>query len=87
MHFNFGIPGTRTLKLSNHFLSIFLTILSKPVFFFFLSQGEKVRDLKAQKAEETLITAEVNKLLDLKHQLSLAEGKGPEPAPQKGKKK
>lgn len=34
-----------------------------------------------------MITAEVAKLLDLKKQLALAEGKNPEPAPQKGKKK
>ncbi|XP_020492406.1 methionine--tRNA ligase, cytoplasmic isoform X1 [Labrus bergylta] len=50
-------------------------------------QGEKVRALKAQKAEKAAITAEVAKLLDLKKQLALAEGKSPEPAPQKGKKK
>ncbi|XP_072237935.1 methionine--tRNA ligase, cytoplasmic [Leuresthes tenuis] len=50
-------------------------------------QGEKVRALKAQKAEKDVITAEVSKLLDLKKQLALAEGKSPEPAPQKGKKK
>ncbi|XP_010730412.2 methionine--tRNA ligase, cytoplasmic isoform X1 [Larimichthys crocea] len=50
-------------------------------------QGEKVRALKAQKAEKAVITAEVAKLLDLKKQLALAEGKSPEPAPQKGKKK
>uniref|UniRef100_A0A8C5I1E9 Methionine--tRNA ligase, cytoplasmic n=2 Tax=Gouania willdenowi TaxID=441366 RepID=A0A8C5I1E9_GOUWI len=50
-------------------------------------QGEKVRALKAQKAEKTVITAEVAKLLDLKKQLLIAEGKKPEPAPQKGKKK
>ncbi|XP_013859609.1 methionine--tRNA ligase, cytoplasmic isoform X2 [Austrofundulus limnaeus] len=48
-------------------------------------QGEKVRALKAQKAEKDVITAEVSKLLDLKKQLALAEGKNPEP--QKGKKK
>lgn len=53
----------------------------------FLSQGEKVRNLKAQKAEKALITAEVDLLLDLKKQLVLAEGKTPEPAPQKSKKK
>lgn len=46
-----------------------------------------MRTLKGQKAEKTVITAEVNKLLDLKKQLALAEGKNPEPAPQKGKKK
>lgn len=60
--------------------------LLKPVIFN-LSQGEKVRALKAQKAEKAVITAEVAKLLDLKKQLALAEGKSPEPAPQKGKKK
>lgn len=46
-----------------------------------------MRALKAQKAEKAVITAEVAKLLDLKKQLALAEGKSPEPAPQKGKKK
>uniref|UniRef100_A0A672FFK5 Methionine--tRNA ligase, cytoplasmic n=1 Tax=Salarias fasciatus TaxID=181472 RepID=A0A672FFK5_SALFA len=50
-------------------------------------QGDKVRALKAQKADKAVITAEVAKLLDLKKQLALAEGKSPEPAPQKGKKK
>lgn len=46
-----------------------------------------MRALKAQKAEKAVITAEVAVLLDLKKQLTLAEGKSPEPAPQKGKKK
>ncbi|KAM4613422.1 methionine--tRNA ligase, cytoplasmic [Polymixia lowei] len=50
-------------------------------------QGDKVRALKAQKAEKAAIAAEVAMLLDLKKQLVLAEGKSPEPAPQKGKKK
>ncbi|XP_018534426.1 LOW QUALITY PROTEIN: methionine--tRNA ligase, cytoplasmic [Lates calcarifer] len=50
-------------------------------------QGDKVRALKAQKAEKAVITAEVAKLLDLKKQLAAAEGKSPEPAPQKSKKK
>uniref|UniRef100_A0A667X9B0 Methionine--tRNA ligase, cytoplasmic n=1 Tax=Myripristis murdjan TaxID=586833 RepID=A0A667X9B0_9TELE len=50
-------------------------------------QGDKVRTLKAQKAEKAVITAEVAMLLDLKKQLALAEGKSPEPTPQKGKKK
>ncbi|KAM9758925.1 methionine--tRNA ligase, cytoplasmic isoform 2-T2 [Menidia menidia] len=50
-------------------------------------QGDKVRALKAQKAEKDVITTEVSKLLELKKQLALAEGKSPEPAPQKGKKK
>lgn len=56
-------------------------------FFFFplSSQGDKVRALKTQKAEKDVIAAEVSKLLDLKKQLALAEGKNPEP--QKGKKK
>uniref|UniRef100_A0A7N8Y376 Methionine--tRNA ligase, cytoplasmic n=1 Tax=Mastacembelus armatus TaxID=205130 RepID=A0A7N8Y376_9TELE len=49
--------------------------------------GDKVRELKAQKAEKAVITAEVAKLLDLKKQLALAEGKSSEPVPQKGKKK
>uniref|UniRef100_A0A8C5BEK6 Methionine--tRNA ligase, cytoplasmic n=1 Tax=Gadus morhua TaxID=8049 RepID=A0A8C5BEK6_GADMO len=50
--------------------------------------GDKVRVLKGQKAEKAAITLEVNKLLDLKKQLALAEGKSAEPtAPQKGKKK
>uniref|UniRef100_A0A8C7HPR8 Methionine--tRNA ligase, cytoplasmic n=1 Tax=Oncorhynchus kisutch TaxID=8019 RepID=A0A8C7HPR8_ONCKI len=44
-----------------------------------LYQGEKVRTLKGQKAEKTVIGAEVTKLLELKKQLSLAEGKDPEP--------
>lgn len=43
--------------------------------------------LKAQKAEKAAITAEVSKLLELKKQLALAEGRDPEPAPAKGKKK
>uniref|UniRef100_A0A8D3CW17 Methionine--tRNA ligase, cytoplasmic n=1 Tax=Scophthalmus maximus TaxID=52904 RepID=A0A8D3CW17_SCOMX len=50
-------------------------------------QGEKVRALKAQKAEKAVVTAEVAKLLDLKKQLAAAEGKNTEPAPQKNKKK
>ncbi|XP_026121704.1 methionine--tRNA ligase, cytoplasmic isoform X1 [Carassius auratus] len=50
-------------------------------------QGNKVRVLKAQKAEKSVIEKEVVTLLDLKKQLSLAEGKNPEPAAQKGKKK
>lgn len=53
----------------------------------FSPQGAKVRALKAQKAEKDVVAAEVSKLLDLKKQLALAEGKNSEPAPQKGKKK
>uniref|UniRef100_A0A3Q3WC68 Methionine--tRNA ligase, cytoplasmic n=1 Tax=Mola mola TaxID=94237 RepID=A0A3Q3WC68_MOLML len=49
-------------------------------------QGEKVRTLKAQKAEKAVIAVEVVQLLELKELLALAEGKSPEPAPQKGKK-
>ncbi|XP_028854259.1 methionine--tRNA ligase, cytoplasmic isoform X2 [Denticeps clupeoides] len=50
-------------------------------------QGEKVRTLKAQKAEKPVVIAEVSKLLELKKQLALAEGRDPEPATQKGKRK
>uniref|UniRef100_A0A8C6PH11 Methionine--tRNA ligase, cytoplasmic n=1 Tax=Nothobranchius furzeri TaxID=105023 RepID=A0A8C6PH11_NOTFU len=50
-------------------------------------QGEKVRALKAQKAEKDVIAAEVSKLLELKKHLALAEGKNAAPAPQTGKKK
>ncbi|XP_024125643.1 methionine--tRNA ligase, cytoplasmic [Oryzias melastigma] len=50
-------------------------------------QGDKVRALKAQKAEKDVITAEVSKLLELKTQLAVAEGKNPEPTSKKGKKK
>ncbi|XP_067314814.1 methionine--tRNA ligase, cytoplasmic isoform X2 [Pseudorasbora parva] len=50
-------------------------------------QGDKVRALKAQKAEKSVIGEEVTKLVELKKQLSLAEGKNPEPAAPKGKKK
>ncbi|KAI4871650.1 hypothetical protein NFI96_019898 [Prochilodus magdalenae] len=50
-------------------------------------QGDKVRALKSQKAAKDVITAEVTKLLELKKELALAEGKNPEPSPQKGKKK
>lgn len=49
-------------------------------------QGDKVRALKTQKADKAVINAEVAKLLDLKKQLAAAEGKSPEPAPQKKKK-
>ncbi|XP_061335973.1 methionine--tRNA ligase, cytoplasmic isoform X1 [Pezoporus flaviventris] len=50
-------------------------------------QGNHVRQLKASKAEKAQIEVEVAKLLELKKQLALAEGKSPEvPAP-KGKQK
>ncbi|XP_032500315.1 methionine--tRNA ligase, cytoplasmic isoform X3 [Phocoena sinus] len=48
-------------------------------------QGNTVRELKAQKADKNQVAAEVAKLLDLKKQLALAEGK-PLETP-KGKKK
>ncbi|XP_070645498.1 methionine--tRNA ligase, cytoplasmic isoform X1 [Bos indicus] len=48
-------------------------------------QGNIVRELKAQKADKNQIAAEVAKLLDLKKQLALAEGKPLETS--KGKKK
>lgn len=50
-------------------------------------QGDKVRELKTQKADKAAISAEVAKLLDLKKQLAQAEGKAPGVTPQKGKKK
>ncbi|TRZ00483.1 hypothetical protein DNTS_020802, partial [Danionella cerebrum] len=49
-------------------------------------QADRVRALKAQKAEKAVIGEEVSKLLKLKEQLSLAEGNTPAP-PQKGRKK
>ncbi|XP_004481358.1 methionine--tRNA ligase, cytoplasmic isoform X2 [Dasypus novemcinctus] len=48
-------------------------------------QGNIVRELKAQKADKNQVAAEVAKLLELKKQLALAEGKPTEPP--KGKKK
>lgn len=48
-------------------------------------QGNIVRELKAQKADKNQVAAEVTKLLELKKQLALAEGK-PTETP-KGKKK
>lgn len=51
----------------------------------FFSQENIVRELKAQKADKNQVAAEVAKLLDLKKQLALAEGK-PIETP-KGKKK
>ncbi|XP_040281674.1 methionine--tRNA ligase, cytoplasmic-like isoform X1 [Bufo bufo] len=50
-------------------------------------QGNHVRELKGKKAEKSLIDSEVQKLLALKKELALAEGKTPEPPAQKGKKK
>ncbi|KAM9228744.1 methionine--tRNA ligase, cytoplasmic isoform 3-T3 [Dugong dugon] len=48
-------------------------------------QGNIVRELKAQKADNHQVAAEVAKLLELKKQLALAEGKPLDPP--KGKKK
>ncbi|XP_030632101.1 methionine--tRNA ligase, cytoplasmic [Chanos chanos] len=42
-------------------------------------QGDKVRTLKAQKADKAVIGEEVTKLLELKKQLAVAEGKDPSP--------
>ncbi|CAM9938517.1 unnamed protein product [Bubo scandiacus] len=50
-------------------------------------QGNHVRQLKANKAEKAQIDAEVAKLLELKKQLALAEGKSPEVPVPKGKRK
>ncbi|MEE6471722.1 hypothetical protein FKM82_009348 [Ascaphus truei] len=50
-------------------------------------QGGHVRELKSKKAEKSVIESEVQKLLELKNQLALAEGKTPAPPAQKGKKK
>ena len=51
-------------------------------------QGEKVRQLKTDKAEKAVIDVEVKRLIDLKKQLGVALGQ-PEVAPggKKGKKK
>ena len=51
-------------------------------------QGDKVRQLKTDKAEKAVIDVEVKKLVDLKKQLGVALGQ-PEVAPggKKGKKK
>ncbi|KAM6039045.1 methionine--tRNA ligase, cytoplasmic isoform 2-T2 [Chlamydotis macqueenii] len=50
-------------------------------------QGNHVRQLKANKAEKAQVDMEVAKLLELKKQLSLAEGKSPEGPVPKGKRK
>ncbi|XP_074021009.1 methionine--tRNA ligase, cytoplasmic isoform X1 [Numenius arquata] len=50
-------------------------------------QGNHVRQLKANKAEKAQIDAEVAKLLELKKQLAVAEGKSPEVPVPKGKRK
>ena len=53
------------------------------------AQGDLVRKLKSQKADKTLIKAEVDKLLALKSQAAEAGGGGGEPkddAAQDGKK-
>ncbi|KAJ8307320.1 hypothetical protein KUTeg_015404 [Tegillarca granosa] len=50
-------------------------------------QGNKVRDLKTNKSEKSVIDAEVAKLLDLKKQLAVAQGQDPEAITGGGKKK
>lgn len=50
-----------------------------------LLQGNHVRQLKANKAEKAQVDMEVAKLLELKKQLALAEGKSPEDPVPKGK--
>ena len=51
-------------------------------------QGLKVRELKTNKAEKSLVDAEVAVLLDLKKKLSIATGQPlPQPGGKKGKKK
>lgn len=48
-------------------------------------QGNLVRQLKAAQVEKAQVDAQVAKLLELKQQLALAEGRSPEVA--KGKRK
>ncbi|KAM6308163.1 methionine--tRNA ligase, cytoplasmic isoform 2-T2 [Podargus strigoides] len=50
-------------------------------------QGNHVRQLKASRAEKAQVDVEVAKLLELKQQLALAEGKSPEVPVPKGKRK
>ncbi|XP_008937665.1 PREDICTED: methionine--tRNA ligase, cytoplasmic, partial [Merops nubicus] len=50
-------------------------------------QGNHIRQLKANKAEKAQVDTEVAKLLELKKQLALAEGKTPEVLVPKGKRK
>ncbi|XP_063215117.1 methionine--tRNA ligase, cytoplasmic isoform X1 [Chroicocephalus ridibundus] len=52
-----------------------------------VKQGNHVRQLKANKAEKAQVDAEVAKLLELKKQLAVAEGKSPEVPVPKGKRK
>ena len=50
-------------------------------------QGNKVRELKANKAEKSVIGEEVALLLQFKRQLAIAEGKDPDAAAGKSKSK
>ena len=50
-------------------------------------QGNKVRDLKAAKADKSIITAAVAELLDLKKQLCVLQGGDPASLDKKAKKK
>lgn len=54
--------------------------------FFLIIQGEKVRQLKASKADKATVDAEVAVLLDLKKRLCMAEGKDPAAGQSKSKK-
>lgn len=52
-----------------------------------LLQGNAVRELKASKAEKSVVDTEVAKLLELKKLLALAQGQEPVTAAGGGKKK
>ena len=62
--------------MCDHFLSTWLLLIS-PVL-----QGDKVRQLKAAKAEKAIVTAAVAELLDLKKRLAASEEEAKQtPAP------
>ncbi len=71
----------------NQFLVVQQKCLLTRQTFFFSQQGEIVRQLKSQKAEKSQVDAEVAKLLELKRQLAIAEGKNPGEAASGGGKK
>lgn len=50
-------------------------------------QGNKVRDLKTNKAEKVVVDSEVAKLLELKKKLAIAQGQDPDAVIGGGKKK
>lgn len=68
------------------FFAMLLQVYKKLIWSISL-QGNHVRELKSKAAEKSLIDKEVQKLLQLKKDLALAEGKSPDPPAQKGKKK